>query len=149
MTLTAGLAIWGAILSTLLAVLKLVEFFRDRVNIKVTVRGNYKVYPKDPLYGDASYVLITAVNKGRRPVTITHASLLGSGSQEYLLDKDSLTHVELTEGKSHIYHINENDVKSKSGLHPDKYVACVIDATGRCFWSHNFLIRFLKLHRNK
>ncbi len=148
MTLTAGLAIWGAVLSTLLAVLKLIEFFRDRANIKVTVRGNYKV-PEDPLYGDASYVLITAANKGRRPVTITHASLLVPGSQEYLLAKDSLTHVELTEGKSHNYPINENDVKSKSGLHPDKYVACVIDATGRYFWSHNFLMRFLKLRRIK
>jgi len=36
--LTKDLAIWGAILSTILAIIKIVEFYRDRANIKVSVK---------------------------------------------------------------------------------------------------------------
>lgn len=65
MTLTTILAVWGSIVSTILALLKVKEYYREgRPRIKVTVRGDYQVvpvnHPQNP-YGDQSLVSITAV----------------------------------------------------------------------------------------
>lgn len=153
MSLTSGLAIYSAILSTLLALIEVLKFYKDRANIKVTVRGGYNVYPanhpKNP-YGDKDLVLITASNKGKRPVALKKACLLmpRRSKRKYLLGVDSITSIDLTEGKSHDYYILEDEIK-KTGLSSDKYIACVIDATGRYHWSHNIFVRFLKLHRIK
>lgn len=57
--------------------------------------------------------------------------------------------IEVTEGKSHNYYMNEEDLKSKYKLTPDKYVAVVIDATGGKYYSHNILMRLLKVGRIK
>jgi hypothetical protein len=147
--LTKGLAIWGAILSTILAILKIVEFYKDRANIKVRVKGGYYVYPanhpKNP-YGDKSLVSITASNNGRRNVTLKKAGLLMPRGGKYLVPVGSIKSIELSEGKSHDYELSEDEIKQK-GLTPDKYVAFVIDANGQYYWSHNFLKRLIKLHR--
>ena len=152
MNWTLVLAIWGSILSTILSLLKILEYRKDRANVKVTVTGNYKIVATTEAYGDRPLVMINAANRGRRPVTLTGASLLGPRKKQYLICADSMTTgrpVELTEGKSHFYLIFEDDVKNKYGLTPEKYVACVWDATGRYYWSHNVLKRLLKLHRIK
>jgi len=149
--LTTGLAIWGAILSTILAILKLFEFYRDRANIKVSVKGGYHVYPKNHPnnpYGDKALISITASNNGRRNVTLKKAGLLMPRGGRYLVPVGSITSIELTEGKSHDYELSEKEVEEK-GITPDKYVAFVIDATGKYYWSHNFLRRLIKLHRIK
>lgn len=151
MNITTLLAIWGSVVSTILALIKIIEFRRDRANVKVTVRGGYKIipinHPENP-YGDKYLISITAANKGRRPVTLEQAGLLLPRWKEgrYAIANESLKYIELLEGKSHDYHIIENDVK-KEGLTPKNYVAYVRDATGRCFWSHNFLCRLIKLRR--
>lgn len=154
MNWTPILAIWGSILSTILAVLKVLEYRKDRANIKVTVMGNYKIFPTTEAYGNRPLVMITAANRGRRPVTLAGAALLLPRKHEYkyIICADSLTTgrpIELTEGKSHQYRMFEDDVKNKYGLTPEKYVACVWDATGRYYWSHNIFKRFLKLRRIK
>ncbi|MCK4404487.1 MAG: hypothetical protein KAW02_05290 [candidate division Zixibacteria bacterium] len=152
MNWTFALAIWGAFLSTTLAVLKVLEFRRDRGNIKITVKGSYKILPTTKAYGNRPLVVITAVNKGRRPVTLKGAALLLPRKEGHLICIDSMTagrSVELTEGRSHDYLMFEDDVKNQYGLTPAKYVACVWDATGRYHWSHGILKRFLKLHRMK
>jgi hypothetical protein len=80
LTLTTILAIWGAVVSTILAFLKIKEFYReDRPKIKVTVAGDYYVLPKNHPqnpYGDKPLVSITAINIGRRPVTLKKVGLL-------------------------------------------------------------------------
>lgn len=145
-------AIWGAVLSTLLALFEIYKYFNDRVRLKVTVQGGYKVYPKITPYGDMELITISAANFGRRPVTLTKAALLmpkSSGGPKYFLCMDSLTagkHVRLQEGESYQYNINENEAK-KHGLIQKKYVACVIDARGRYFWSHCAFCRLIKLGR--
>ena len=149
--LTKGLAIWGAILSTILAILKIVEFYGDRANIKVSVKGGYYVHPanhpNNP-YGDKSLVSITASNNGKRNVTLKKAGLLMPRGGKYLVSVGSIKSIELTEGKSHDYELSEDEIKEK-GLMPDKYVAFVIDANGKYYWSHNCLKRLIKLHRIK
>lgn len=152
MSWTLILAIWGSILSTILAILKILDYKKDRANINVTVKGNYKIVPSSKAYGDRPLVVITAVNKGRRPVTLVQAALLTSRKGGYLLCADSLTAmrpVELTEGKAHNYLMFEDHLKKKYGLTPEKYVAFVCDATGRYYWTHKKLKRFLKLRRTK
>ena len=139
-------------MSSILAGLKILEYRKDRADVKVTVRGNYEVVPTTTVYGKRPIVLITAVNKGRRPVTLRGAALLSPRKRHYLLCADSMTamrDIELTEGKSHQYLMSEDDLKKKHELTPEKYVACVWDATGRYYWSHNILKRLLKLHRVK
>lgn len=150
-TLTTILAIWGAVVSTILAFLKVKEY---RARMKVTVAGGYYVlpknHPKNP-YGNKSLVSITAVNIGRRPVTLKKAGLLLPRSEKktkYLLAAESIVSIDLTEGKSHDYQLLEDEIKN-AGLTPDKYVACVIDATGKFYWSHGVFKRFLTLHRIK
>ncbi len=148
MSWTLVLAIWGAILSTALAVLKALEYRKDRANIKVTVMGNYKVVPIGEAYGNKPLVMITAANKGRRPVALAGAALKLPRKKGHLICFDSMTATrpfELTEGKSHPYLMFEDDVKERYGLTPEKYVACVWDATGKKYWSHNKLKRFLRL----
>ena len=145
-------AIWGASLSTAIALFELYKYFSDRVKLKVTVRGGYKVYPNITPYGDMELISIAVANYGRRPVTLTKAALLAprsSGGAKYFLCMDSLTagkHVRLQEGESYQYNINEDEAK-KSGFSPDKYVACVIDARGKYFWSHCALTRLIRLRR--
>ena len=155
LTLTTILAIWGAVISTILALLKVKEVYReDKPRIKVTVVGGYYVLPKNHPqnpYGDKPLVSITAVNIGRRPVTLKKAGLLmprGQKKKKYLLNVDSITSIDLTEGKSHDYYLLEDKIKNK-GLTPDKYVAFVIDAAGKYYWSLGVFKRFLKLHRIK
>lgn len=156
MELKELLITWGGwLLAVILGILKISEHFRDRANIKVTVQGNYEVYPKNTPYGDATLLAITAVNVGRRPVTLTRAALLmpKNSKSKYLLFANSVTDAvashELTEGKSRDYIINEDVLKKEDGLIPSKYVACVYDATGKCYWSHNWLARLIKLGRIK
>ena len=147
-------AIWGASLSSILALFEAYKYFSDRVKLKVKVQGGYKVYPKTTPYGDMELVTIIAANCGRRPVTLTKAALLMPKKAEgakYYVCMDSLTvgkHIRLEEGESYQYNFDENEVK-KAGLSPDKYVACVIDARGKYFWSHSVISRFIKLKRIK
>lgn len=155
MTLTTILAIWGAVVSTILVILKVKEFYREnRPKIKVTVAGGYYVLPKNHpqnTYGDKPLVLITAVNMGRRSVTLKGAGLLmpkGEEKKKYLVGIGSVASIELTEGKSHDYHLLEDEIKDER-LTPDKYVAFVIDATGKYYWSHGVFKRYLILHRIK
>ena len=152
MILTTALAIWGAGLSTLLAILEVIKFRRDRIDIKITVRGGYKVYPKENPYGDTTLLSINVANKGKRPVTIKKAGLLlPRGSKTKLLMCGNLITaskpVELTEGRAHDYNMDEDQVKRENSLTPDKYIAWAQDSTGRIYWSRNFLVRLIKLQR--
>jgi hypothetical protein len=152
MNWTLVLAIWGALLSTVLAVVKILDYRKERANVKVAVKGSYKVVPISRTYGNRPLVMISVVNTGRRPVTLMGAALLLPRKAGHLVCIDSMTAarpVELTEGKPHQYLMFEDDVKNKYGLAPRKYVACVWDGTGKYYWSHDIFKRLLKLRRIK
>ena len=146
---TLIVALWGAVLSTVLAVLKLSEFRKDRAILRVSVRGGYKKYPPDPVEGDYGLVLIDAVNIGRRPASIVSASLLlPDGKHLVCVGRDTGRYpVELTEGKSHSFTLNEDKIKEKYKLSASQYVAVVADATGKRYYSHSVLGRLWRIRR--
>ncbi|MBI4834291.1 MAG: hypothetical protein HY811_05685 [Planctomycetes bacterium] len=150
MKLTDWVGVWGGILATILAVLKIFEYRRDRANIKVKIGDNYtKVQPNGAVL---TSLIITAINVGRRPVTLSRAGLLmpRNSKQKYLLCADTNPRrLELTEGKSHDYYLDADKLIQENGLPADKYAACVIDETERWYWSHNWLTRLFKLGRIK
>jgi len=147
MDLTFKIAIYGAILSTLNAVIYILNYRRDRADLRITVKGNMAVYPKDRIYGDKTYVSIDVANKGRRPVTITKCAIrmLVGAKSTWMLSVEAIRNpVELLEGKAKTYMFIEDEVK-KYGLTDKDLVACAIDATGKYYWADNFLMRRIKL----
>ncbi len=75
---TRFLAIWGAILSTILAV---IEISKVRRKIKVIVDFLVEV---DPEKGEKSTISIRAVNIGPRPIEITKAGFMFENREVYL-----------------------------------------------------------------
>ena len=75
-TVTLVLAIWGAVLSTALFIIKIIEFRRDRATIRVSATYGLMPVGLDPLADDVQDIIVLqAVNVGRRPITLTSAYL--------------------------------------------------------------------------
>jgi len=66
-SLTGVLAIWGAVLSTGLAVIRVIDLVRERPILKVW--GDRVLLSSEALEGQ-KYFRFTAVNTGKRPVTV-------------------------------------------------------------------------------
>jgi hypothetical protein len=147
------LAIWGALLSSILTVLRIIEFNRDRPHILVHFEEGRGVYSANQDYGKHSYVSITVANKGKRPISVDRAGLLlPRGSRFPFIDHVDYarprTSAELTEGQAQWYHVKEDDIPNFRALRKSrKYVACVVDATGRKYYSHALPTRIWKLRR--
>ncbi|HEY6351940.1 MAG TPA: hypothetical protein VI636_21300 [Candidatus Angelobacter sp.] len=93
-----AVAIYAAVLSTLTAGIQIINYVRDRVRIRISVR------PDMALFGDPSQTLFTMVdvaNSGRRPVTITgiYVTCLHPHRCWYFTDVAPKVPYELTEGK--------------------------------------------------
>lgn len=151
--LTKILAIYGAILSSFLACIHLIKFLldvqKDRVHLRVTVKGDWKIYPLNTIYGDATYVCIKVANVGHRPVAIQTAGLL-KPKNGFLVCTDALVgggSKRLEEGDSRDFLLRQDDVEKKYGIRPREYVAFINDQAGRIFYSHNPLARFIRLGR--
>jgi len=143
------LAIWGATVSTLLGIFKILEFRRDRANIKVKVKAGYRLIPPGPPYGDESLVMVEVINKGRRPVTIKKIFFLAPKKlvpHKYLILTDSVKSIEIKEGQSYSYYGIERILNEKGITY---YIACAEDATGRWYCSHNVITRLSKYKRIK
>src|SRR3989442_1852832 len=146
--LTAALAIWGAVVSSVLAVLKVAEYLKDRPIIKISLQPGMKAFPNTSFYGSMTVLFVKVANVGRRPTSITHVSLMLHRGKGFLLCADPRTAtypVELTENKSHGFVFNEDEVRGKYRLEPSHYVGCVNDSAGRTYWSHGPLARLWKL----
>lgn len=142
--------ILGWLISGILLLLRILDYRRDKPEVKVTVKGHYGIIPEDTIYPPGNKIIIRAVNEGRRPVTLTQAGLLlpRNCKDDYAIAIDSVKNVKLEEGEPHIYILNEDEAK-KYNLSSDKYVAYVIDATGRFYWSHSKSERKKKLGKIK
>ena len=145
--LTLVLAIWGATLSTLAILVDLARFKRDRARINVKVQGGYLVHPPNARYTASSYILIVVTNSGQRPLTIVTAGLRPPRGHraQWLLTADAYQRGkrELSEGQTTEFIMEESGIEFSS----NKYVACVVDAAGRKYWSHSVFSRVAKLHR--
>jgi hypothetical protein len=146
-------AVWGGVLSTMLAALRYVEFRRDRADILVSIEEGRRVYSPGVDYGDFAYTSITVANRGKRPITVDRAGLLLPRRSrldfihhvDYLRPKGSS---EITEGKAMSFFVKEDDVPDYGFLRKKhKYVGCIIDATGRKYYSHGVFFRVWKLRR--
>ena len=130
--------------------ISIVEYLKHRRRIKVTV-GAYGIITSPPAINHGIRVIIKAINKGHRSITLTQAGLLlpRNFKEHYLVATDSVKIVELREGKSHSYYMDEAEVQNKCNLTASKYIAYVKDATEEFYWSHNRLNRLIKLGRTK
>src|ERR1700683_3189066 len=71
LSFTSLLAFYGAILSTLTAVVQLSNHFRDRAKVVLEVRKNMAYAGVGHGYDGMTLTIVTATNVGRRPVTIS------------------------------------------------------------------------------
>ena len=154
-TVTTVLAVWGAVLSSALGVLKIRDGWLDRPRLRIVLRPGRKsgVYPSP--YGEAFLLIINVANVGRRPTSINQVSLLlpkGSGKRfvGFFLDALTFTYpVELQENRDHDFAANEDSIRTGYKLTPDRYVVRVDTAGGRVYWSHGPLTRRWKSRRWK
>jgi hypothetical protein len=70
LSLTSIVAVYGAVLSTVTVFIALSNHFRDRPEVKITVRKNMRPTFPDRRYAGMTLVIVTATNVGRRPVRI-------------------------------------------------------------------------------
>lgn len=106
------LAAYGAILSTINSTIQLIEHRRDRADVLIKVRRNMSEVGGGG-YGNRKVTIITAINQGKRPVTITgFASRLLDSRDAYMLnDIRPPIPYEITEGhfvSAYIFSDEEN-----------------------------------------
>lgn len=94
---TAIVAIYGAVLSTIIAVRQVLG---ERVHVKLTVKRNMKMVG-DPRHRDQTLTILTVTNIGRRPVTITSfgAVRLHPNTGLVAIDTQPPLPCEVTEGR--------------------------------------------------
>jgi hypothetical protein len=102
MNLTAMLATYAAILATITAAIHVMNFFRDRRQIKISTRRETEYFEVNGVGGAGETVtLVIVANAGRRPITITNVGarrlLPKGGFVNFVCNPD--VPVELTEGK--------------------------------------------------
>ena len=94
---TAIVALYGAVLSTIVAVR---QSLRERVQVRFTVKKNMEMVG-DPRYRDTTLTILTVTNIGRRPVTITSfgAIRLYPNTNFVAIDTQPALPCEITEGR--------------------------------------------------
>jgi len=91
---------YGAVLATINSVIQMIAHRRDQVDVVLKVRTNMRA--DLPRYSGMTLTLITATNRGKRPVTIEGFSsrLLDSRDQYLLVDIRPPIPCELSESQS-------------------------------------------------
>lgn len=143
--ISASTVAWyGAIVATAGALISIYNVLRDRPRIKMqfqkdmNIYGHQSVYPKDK-----TYISITVINKGRRPVNITKAGLRTLGAErKYAMFNDSFSahrNRVLTEESPTSEFMVEQDEKILELLSGAWYI-WTQDATGKMYrkYLHSF-----------
>ena len=133
LTISANAVAWyAALVSTVLLIIRYLDYRKDRVNVILDCMPDYRVYGATaPHKPDTDYILIKVINKGRRPVTIGNVGFITKGNNEKdALLSDSLREGprELNEGKSTSYLMEQDAID----LNKIKYFVAY-DLTGREF----------------
>jgi hypothetical protein len=123
---TAIIAGYGAVLSTIAFAKQVIS---DRATIKITVLCDMMTHG-DPRHDGMTLIILTAVNKGRRPVTITHtgARSLYPGEPFMCGDNEPLLAHEIKEGEYITSYLDQSDTDLTT---VDFWQA--IDSTGRVY----------------
>jgi len=129
-----AVAWYAAIVSTGLLIIEFLRFWRERVNLVLKCKANCRLYGTAttwPYRADKDYIIITVINKGKRPVTIQNVGYVPKNKK----DKSGILHDslargsrELTEGKSTDYLLQQDLVD----LTKVKYFVAY-DLTGRMY----------------
>jgi hypothetical protein len=89
--ISAGAVAWyGAIVASLSFLFSAYQIWRDSARISIELETRLYLYNTEPLYkSNTEYIGVSVINRGRRPLKITHASFLILGSEGKLLLTDS------------------------------------------------------------
>jgi hypothetical protein len=134
---------YGAILATINSIIQLISHRRDRADVVLRIRWNMKT--NVPRYAGMTLTLVTATNKGKRPVTIEGFStkVLDSRTEYMLADIRPPLPCELSESRSVTAFVNQG---KKDRAQIESYY--VWDSVGRNFrinivpWYRRLLSRF-------
>lgn len=121
---------YAAFLATLGIIFHILGYFRDRP--KIRVRGRAGISPEsplDPVNPYKAHILISVVNTGRRPITITEVGVqMKKGSLKYWMATDSSESGprEIQEGRVDEFWLDQTNVDLSNA----RYVYA-IDAKGK------------------
>jgi len=113
MDTTQLIAWYGALVATIVAIINISTAWRDRSRIVVTGKPGMRVTANAPYDPTKDYIVITVRNKGQRPRTITNVGIkLKKGDYKVLVATDCAFkgHVELTEGQSDMWAIEQDEI---------------------------------------
>lgn len=128
MDISLLISILALAISLTLAVIKILEYRRERINIVLKCEANQFMYG-GTYKENTEHVVVSVINRGRRPVTIEKvAYILKDKKAKQGIFSDSFIpgHREITEGKSTEYIAEQ----SKIPFEEIKYFIAV-DSTGR------------------
>lgn len=141
------LIIIATVLSVILAIIRVIDFIREKYNVRVRVRRNAIIFDGSEISKKNTYIIISIVNIGKEPVTIINAGLLSPKIKGSYLFKNSIKNQKLHTSDSVDYPVHEEIVKKDLDSSRGKYVAYAVDNAGRIYYSHNFIKRLLILKR--
>jgi|SRR5579859_1296916 len=127
-------AAYAALMSTCTGAVQLFNFLRDRSRVRVKV-GHKMQIMGDPRYRDKTLTIVTVINAGRRPVTISTvgATCLHPTPNFIIVECQPSLPYELTEGKNLIA-ILPNDAKGPDLSRVASWEAW--DAVGKAYRLH-------------
>ena len=113
--ISAEVVAWYAgIISTLALIIQLISYIGNKPKVKLKCRRGYRLLSaKSPYKPNTDYIMITAINVGRRPVSMKNVGFITKNKKDPNgLLTDSFMHGirELTDGKSTDYLIEEGSV---------------------------------------
>ena len=144
---TLKIALYAATVSTVTGLVQVLSYRKDRVDIKVRVKGSISMYPKTTIYGDKNYISVNVINKGRRPVMIMQCCVkmpIGANPRWLSLTEALKEPRKLNEGEFTNYMLPAGEVH-QYGLAINDIVVYVLDPAGREYWADNLLVRWWKL----
>jgi hypothetical protein len=68
-------ALYGAVLATATGIVQIVNFFRDRRKVKISVQADMEIVSAasgKAVHGNIAFTVVTVANAGRRPITIVN-----------------------------------------------------------------------------
>jgi hypothetical protein len=132
------IAIYGAVVATVNSTIQVINHRKDRADVILKVRPNMTAL-NNRRYAGMKLTVVTATNRGKRPVTIQGfaAKLLDTYEQYWMSDTQPALPHEITEGKEVAVFVDE----AQEGR---EFIECyyVWDSVGR-----NFTINMVSWHR--
>jgi hypothetical protein len=152
--LTTVLAVWGAVASTALVVVRILEYRRDRAAVRLRVDLVPTVLPAaheaSSEDGGQIRLSVTVTNAGRQPALITGVALMLPGKGYANIGAPTPgSPLRLSAGTSHVLTAGYGRLARDHGLQPFQAVVRVDYDVGRArtAWSHGVPTRLVRFGR--